>query len=342
MKKIQDFVELPEILQEYLIQYLDSIKGKSERTAIAYATDLQLFFRFMVLIRFQNMDYRDITADLLSQAKIKDLTIEQIGSFTSQDAYRFLAYCKLLRENDAAARARKVVSIKRFYRYLSLDKKYMTENPMRDLESPKIGKRLPKYLTLEQSLELLQCIHGANRERDYCILTLFLNCGLRLSELVGLDLRDIRGDGTMRVIGKGNKERTIYLNPACVSALQNYLRVRPADGLSDRSALFISRNHNRISVRAVQNIVDKFLKKAGLADLGLSTHKLRHTAATLMYQYGNVDVLLLKEILGHENLSTTEIYTHIQNEQLRQAVQSNPLSALSPSESSASSEDQEN
>ena len=342
MKKIQDFVELPEILQEYLIQYLDSIKGKSERTAIAYATDLQLFFRFMVLIRFQNMDYRDITADLLSQAKIKDLTIEQIGSFTSQDAYRFLAYCKLLRENDAAARARKVVSIKRFYRYLSLDKKYMTENPMRDLESPKIGKRLPKYLTLEQSLDLLQCVDGANRERDYCILTLFLNCGLRLSELVGLDLRDIRGDGTMRVIGKGNKERTIYLNPACVSALQNYLRVRPADGLSDRSALFISRNHNRISVRAVQNIVDKFLKKAGLADLGLSTHKLRHTAATLMYQYGNVDVLLLKEILGHENLSTTEIYTHIQNEQLRQAVQSNPLSALSPSESSASSEDQEN
>ena len=322
-----DYSSLPELVQSYLL-YLESIKGKSDLTVLAYGTDLQLFFRFLKL--YKSPDGRKkIKTESLDSVDIRDLDLDFFGSISMDDAYAFLAYCKNSRGNNAAARARKVVSIKRFYRYLSLGKKFLQENPLQDLESPKIGKTLPKFLTLDQSMDLLQCVDGAFRERDYCILILFLNCGLRISELVGLNVKDIHGDDTMRVVGKGNKERTVYLTPSCVSAIRNYLRVRPADGVLDRDALFISRNKRRISVRAVQNVVDKFLQKAGLADMGFSAHKLRHTAATLMYQYGHVDVLLLKEILGHENLSTTEIYTHVSDSQLQQAVNANPLANLS-------------
>ena len=331
-----DYSALPELVQEY-IDYLESVKNKSDLTVLNYATDLQLFFRYFKLYKDPSVSKSDLRTADLSRVDIRDMDLSVIGSVELKDAYAFLAYCKTVRQNDAAARARKVVSLKRFYRYLSLDSRYLPENPLRDLESPKIGKTLPKYLTLDQSMDLLQCVDGPFRERDYCILTLFLNCGLRISELVGLNLNDISNECTMRVIGKGNKERTIYLTPACDAALRNYLRVRPADGVLDRDALFISRNRRRISVRAVQNVVDKFLKKAGLDDKGFSAHKLRHTAATLMYQYGHVDVLLLKEMLGHENLSTTEIYTHIDDEQLRQAANANPLASLA-----SPSADQEN
>ena len=320
------FMELPILVQDYL-NYLSSTKGKSDLTIQGYALDIQIFFRFLKLRRglvsadtaFDSIDVHDVDLDLIRSVRL-------------EDAYAFLAYCQRTRSNDTAARARKAVAIKRFYRYLSLDQRYLERNPLQELESPKIKRSLPKYLTLEQSLDLLQCVDGKNRERDYCILALFLNCGLRVSELVSLNLTDIRRDDTLRVVGKGNKERTVYLNPTCTSSIRRYLQVRPADGLEDRNALFISRNRRRISVRAVQNVVDKFLKKAGLDGQGYSAHKLRHTAATLMYQHGDVDVLLLKEILGHENLSTTEIYTHIVDSQLREAMQQNPLANLSPSD----------
>lgn len=206
--------------------------------------------------------------------------------------------------------------------------KLLDENPMQELDSPKLKKSLPKYLTLEQSLTLLGCVDGKYKQRDYCIITLFLNCGIRLSELVSLNVRDIRDDNTVRITGKGNKERLIYLNTACAGAIEKYLTVRPADGIKDKEALFISRNRRRINQRTVQNIVNNFLKKANLDGQGFSVHKLRHTAATLMYQYGDVDILLIKDILGHENLSTTEIYTHIVDKQLKDAVESNPLSQV--------------
>lgn len=318
---------MPVLVQDYL-NYLISTKGKSDLTVQGYALDIQIFFRFMMIRRGivpEDTPFNEID--------IHTLDLDFMQSIRLEDAYAFLAYCQRERKNSAAARARKAVSIKRFFRYLSLDQRYMERNPLQDLESPKLKKSQPKYLTLDQSLDLLQCIDGNFRERDYCMITLFLNCGLRLSELVGLNLSDIRSDNTMRIVGKGNKERTVYLNSACQSALRRYLQVRPADGLQDRNALFISRNHRRISVRAVQEIVEKFLKKAGLSDQGFSVHKLRHTAATLMYQHGHVDVLLLKEILGHENLSTTEIYTHVADSQLRSAVEANPLNSLSPSPS---------
>ena len=148
---------------------------------------------------------------------------------------------------------------------------------------------------------------------------------MRLSELVSIDYNDIKADGSLTIIGKGNKERVVYLNQACINAIVNYMKVRANDGVKDR-ALFLSSRNQRISPKTVQHIIYSYLDKAGIGDRGLSVHKLRHTAATLMYQHGNVDLLLLKEILGHENLGTTEIYTHIADDATRKAIESNPLS----------------
>lgn len=322
-----DFKFLPDSAQRFL-QDLSTLKSYSDLTVQGYALDLHMFFRF--LLQSKEMVPADTPFD---EIDVSDLSFDTLKKVSLQDGKNFLFYCQHERGNNAAARARKATSIRRFFRYISVPNTefpYLQKNPFQELESPKLRKTLPKYLTLDQSLSLLQSVDGRFRERDYCILTFFLNCGLRISELVGLNLSDIRPDQTMRILGKGNKERFVHLNAACQSALHRYLSVRPADDVIDRDALFISRNHRRISVRAVQNVVDKFLEKSGLANQGLSAHKLRHTAATLMYQYGNVDVLLLKEILGHENLSTTEIYTHVMRSQIEEALESNPLNAVVP------------
>ena len=318
----EEIATLPSIVIRYL-DYLSAIKSKSELTVLEYASDLRMFFRYLKQSRGlveKNIPIEDIG--------ISDLTDEFIFNITLNDAYAFLAYCRNVRKNNNNARARKAVAIKRFYRYLEVNS-YIEKSPVMHLESPQTKRALPKYLTLEQSIALLESVDGKFKERDYCILTLFLNCGLRLSELVGINLSHIKDDNTLRVLGKGNKERTVYLNNACLEAISDYLRVRPADGLKDRDALFISNQKNRISRQSVQKIVEGCLERSGLAGMGFSTHKLRHTAATLMYQYGDVDPLQLKEILGHENLSTTEIYTHVFSEQLREAVDSNPLNKVS-------------
>ena len=238
-----------------------------------------------------------------------------------------MVYCKNERNNNAATRARKASTLRIFFRYLTLQEHLLEVNPAELLESPKTKQSLPKHLTLEDSINLLRSVEGQNSERDYCILTLFLNCGLRLSELVGLNLSDIKSDGSLRVLGKGNKERVVYLNQACINAINAYLQVRPNEGVpvNYKNALFISRNMRRISNKTVQHIVKTYLEKSGLGNMGYSTHKLRHTAATLMYQQGNVDVRVLKEILGHANLGTTQIYTHVANKQIENAINSNPL-----------------
>lgn len=310
--------------------YLETTRNKSPSTVEEYFMDLRTFFRFIKLQRGlvpENADFETIPID--------DVDMDLIRSVTLTDTYEFFRYARVERHNQAAARARKVSSLKSFFQYLTVkapESMRLKENPIKELDVPHQRKSLPKYLTLEQSLELLNCVDGPHKERDYCILTLLLNCGLRLSELVGLNGRDIRTDHTIRVVGKGNKERTVYLNQACLDALDRYLAVRAQEAkvIVDREALFLSSRGKRISPKTVQAMVYANLKKIGLDGQGYSVHKLRHTAATLMYQHGNVDIRALKEILGHENLATTEIYTHIVDEQLQKAVDANPLAHVKP------------
>ncbi len=305
----EEFSQLPQLVQDYLI-YIEAIKGHSELSVIEYASDLRTFFRYISVQKHlspADIDENDID--------LTNIDIGIISSVTLNDAYQFLIYCRNVRKNSEATRARRVVSIRRFY----------------TLDTPKIKKSLPKYLTLEEAKRLLSVIDGKNKERDYAIITLFLNCGMRLAELVSIDYSDIKSDGTIVITGKGNKERTIYLNQACLDAITAYMKVRPNDGVKDR-ALFLSSRNKRISPRMVEIMVSNYLEKAGLGGRGLSVHKLRHTAATLMYQHGNVDLLLLKEILGHENLGTTEIYTHITSDATRNAINSNPLADISSSD----------
>lgn len=318
----EELVTLPNLVKQYL-NYLSAIKSKSDLTVLEYASDLRLFFRFISHTR--NLCDKSIPFDEINISLMDD---ETICSVTLDEAYLFLAYCRKERKNDNNARARKAVAIKRFYRYLEVNGK-ISVNRIAFLESPQTKKSLPKYLTLDESISLLNNVEGKNKERDYCILTLFLNCGLRLSELVSINISHIKDNDTLVVLGKGNKERTIYLNRACLEAINAYITVRPKDGVIDRDALFLSNQKKRISRITVQKMVETNLEKNGLSGRGLSTHKLRHTAATLMYQHGGVDPLQLKEILGHENLSTTEIYTHIHDQQLKDAVDSNPLNNIS-------------
>lgn len=315
----EDFYQLPQLVQDYLI-YIEAIKGHSELSVVEYASDLRTFFRFLAI--HKNLYPKDTPEDSIDLTGI-DITF--IKSITLNDAYQFLIYCRNVRHNNEATRSRRVVSIRRFFSYLTDNLGLLQVNPMKNLDAPKIKKSLPKYLTLEEAQKLLSVIDGPFKERDYCMITLFLNCGMRLAELVSIDYNDVRADGTLVITGKGNKERTVYLNNACLHAINEYMKVRPRDGVKDR-AMFLSNRLQRISPRMVEIIVQNYLEKAGLGNRGLSVHKLRHTAATLMYQHGNVDVLLIKEILGHENLGTTEIYTHISQDATKRAIESNPLS----------------
>lgn len=317
-----EFLELPEIIRNY-VTYTETVQGRSANTVDEYVSDLKTFFKYLKIYRGlvdADTEFHDIS--------ISDIDVDFIRSVTLTEVYEFLVFCKNDRDNNNQTRARKTSSLRSFFKYLTVKCKVLDFNPIDQLDSPKTKKALPKYLTLEQSMELLNNVDGEYKERDFCILTLFLNCGLRLSELCGLNVTDIRSDNSIRVLGKGNKERIVYLNDACIEAINAYLRVRPVDGVpaEHKRALFLSRLKRRISRKTVQHIVYTNLEKIGLGGQGYSVHKLRHTAATLMYQHGNVDIRVLKDILGHSNLGTTQIYTHLSNEQIKEAVESNPLS----------------
>lgn len=320
--KLEILNSCPAFLRDFLT-YNETIKGKSSRSVEGYYIDLRTFFRYMLLVR--GIAPKDAE---FNEIDISAADIELVRSVTISDLYAFMVYCKDELKNNTATRARKTSTLRIFFKYMSVQTHQIPTNPAELLESPKVKQSLPKHLTLENSLELLNSVDGANERRDYCILTLFLNCGLRLSELCGLNLSDISSDGIMTVTGKGNKERAVYLNDSCLAAVKAYLAVRPNEGIvaTDRNALFISRNHRRISPKTVQHIVKTYLEKAGLGGMGFSTHKLRHTAATLMYQHGDVDIRVLKDILGHANLGTTQIYTHVSDAQIKRAVDANPLS----------------
>jgi len=312
--------DCPSYLSDFLF-HLKIVKARGDRTVEAYYIDIRTFLRYLKLSN--NLVPQNTP---LSEIKINDIPIELLQNFTLNNAYEFLYFISSDLENTTTTRARKTSALKQFFNFLHKKSGLISTNPIIDLEIPAVKNKLPKYLSLENSIELLSKVDGDFAVRNYCILTLFLNCGMRLSELVGLNLRDISFDNfTMRLLGKGNKERIIYLNDACINSLNNYLKVRPIV-TSEQNALFLSKRNTRISKRRVQQIVEESLLAAGLSNEGITTHKLRHTAATLMYQHGNVDPLVLKEILGHKSIATTEIYTHLSNENLKKAADSSPLS----------------
>ena len=317
----------PDFLNSFL-DYSITILNKSPNSIKEYNYDLANFLKF-IKIEYKLTDEKDY-----SKIDIADLSIDVIKKITLEDIHKYISYMATELRSKPATRARKVSTIRIFFKYLAVKANLIDVNPAQNLETPKLGKRIPKYLSLDESKKLLEVAgseENRNAERDYAIITLFLNCGMRLSELVNINIKDITfSESKLNVIGKGNKERTIYLNKACVSAINEYLLVRHKEGIkyNSKDALFLSERRERISNRTVQLIVKKELLKAGLDINKYSVHKLRHTAATLMYQYGNVDIRALQELLGHESISTTEIYTHVDNSQIRSAVENNPLANL--------------
>ena len=315
--------ENPPYLNDFL-NHMITIQNKSINSVKEYNYDIATFLRF-IKMNFKLTDEKNI-----KNIKFNDVSLDTIKKIQLEDIHEFLAYLTQNYHSKATTRSRKVSSIRVFFSYLC-NKDLIKINPAQNLETPKIGKRLPKYLTLEDSRKLLSVASNEdnrNYERNFAITTLFLNCGMRLSELVGINIKDISFDECqLNVIGKGNKERTIYLNRACIKAIDDYLKIRPKSNLDSdaEKALFLSERKKRISNRMVQEIIYSELNSAGLDTSKYSVHKLRHTAATLMYQYGQVDIRALQELLGHESISTTEIYTHVSNSQVRDAVEKNPL-----------------
>lgn len=328
--------EASPIIRDFLV-YHETIKGHSQLTSNEYFLDLRTFFRYLKLERGL------VPSDTpIEEISVSDVDLQLVSSVTLADVYDFMSYLSRDRERrhnapeagnglNAASRSRKVSTLRSFYKYLTTKANLLEENPIAGLDSPKLKQSLPRYLTVDESIALLDAVDGENKERDYCILVIFLNCGLRISELVGLNVSDVmissNDESTLRVLGKGNKERTVYLNDACREALASWLEVRSKLTLerTDRAALFVSaRRHKRVSTDAVHAMVKKTLLKAGLDASKYSSHKLRHTAATLMHQNG-VDVRTLQQLLGHENLNTTQIYTHVASEDLKYAANANPL-----------------
>lgn len=317
----------PDFLNAFL-DYSSVILNKSPNTIKEYNYDLVNFFKFV-------KNHLGLTSEKdIKQIDIKDITIDNLKELKLNDLHSYLAYLKDFHNAKPATRARKAACLKTFFNYLTVKTNQIEINPAQNLESPKLDRRMPKYLTLDESKDLLNIVHNEdnrNNERDYAIITIFLNCGIRLAELVNINISDISfTECKLNVIGKGNKERTIYLNKACIKAIEDYIKIRPKDAVKtdSRDALFLSERRERISRRTVQYVVKRELQKAGLDINKYSVHKLRHTAATLMYQYGNVDIRALQELLGHESISTTEIYTHVDNSQVRAAVESNPLAEM--------------
>jgi len=313
----RSFDFIPQYARDYLF-YCINIVNRSQRTVQAYYFDLRTFFRyFMVKFNLTKKSYNDFDS-----IDASSFSIENLKGISLSDIYEYMNFTRENRDNEARARCRKTSSLKSFYKYLNKNA-IIDENITEFLEAPKMPKSLPVYLSLEESIKLLESIDGKNVQRNFAVITLFLNCGLRLSELVGLNLSSIKGD-SIRILGKGNKERIVFLNDACKDSLNNYLKVRIVPYDSDKNALFISSRGKRISKRMVQTLVRDYIVKSGLDPTIYSPHKLRHTAATLMYQNG-VDIRALQQVLGHENLGTTEIYTHLSDKQIQNAIENNPL-----------------
>ena len=319
------YEDVPKYISDFL-EYMSGIKNRSNSTLREYYYDLRNTFKYLKLIKTGYKD-KQITPELLENTDISSLDVNFLKKIELQDLHKYMNYLSSIQFDKPTTRSRKVSAIKSFFNYATLKNKILDLNPAIELETPKLPKRLPKYLNLDESISLLQSVSGDFKERDFCILTLFLNCGLRLSELVNINMYSIR-DNILTVVGKGDKERSIYLNDACQKALRRYIAIRPTDNLKDRDALFISKRGTRISRRMVEVMVKKYIISAGLDPRKYSPHKLRHTAATLMHKYGGVDIRALQQVLGHESISTTEIYTHVDSDEVKNAIESNPLNKM--------------
>lgn len=326
-----DKSKCPSFLNDFFT-YQRVVRLRSERTCEAYFVDLQMFLRYLKVTKL------DLDMSQMNKVEIKDISIDLLSSFTKFDTLNFLDYVAKERKNSPKTRARKLSALKIFFKCLCVDLNLLTDNPVKDIEFPKLPDRLPKYLSLNESLKLLNNFNTDDTffERDYCIVTLLINCGMRLSELVGINIQDIDFDEqSLRIIGKGNKERMIHLNEACMNSINQYIAARKASETTT-NALFLSKQYKRISNRRVEQVVENALKNCNLDKRGFTTHKLRHTAATLMYQYGNVDTLVLKEILGHKSISTTEIYTHLGSDSIKQAMDASPLAKVNSKDKKSS------
>ncbi|OQB99597.1 MAG: Tyrosine recombinase XerD [Firmicutes bacterium ADurb.Bin099] len=310
------YEDLPDYSRDFL-SYLETIQNRSPQTVNEYYYDIRMFLRFVKILKFNAKEEFD-------EITVKDMDVRVLEKLTLSDFYAYMTFLSRNRGASSKTRARKVASLKSFYKYLFSKVKLINNNPALELETPKHKKGLPRYLNLEESTKLLDNVESRHEKRDFAMLTLLLNCGIRISELVGINITDYRDD-TIKISGKGNKERTIYLNDACRNAINEYMAVRPNDKAVDKNAMFLSERYTRISRKTVHVIVKKQLSNAGIDTTKYSAHKLRHTAATLMYKHGDVDIRALQRILGHESIATTEIYTHLDDEQLRSATKKNPL-----------------
>lgn len=321
----------PIILADYL-NYLKSIRGLSTTTIKEYSYDLEVFFEYQIIRKIYYGDQKTFKDEFNPKDINKIITPNFLENLKITDFYSYLSYLDNEKNDNPTTRSRKISAIKSFYNYLYQEIEMIDNNITVKLKNPKISKRQPVYLTLEETERLLNVINTERndflRARDMAIVFTFLTTGMRLSELVSINVSDIENDH-FTIVGKGNKERTIYLTENALKVIHHYLRIRK-DYLDELyiDALFISTRKNRISNRAVQSTIEKYLRKAGFDTSIYSTHKLRHTAATLMYKYGNVDIRALKDILGHTNISTTQIYTHLEDEDLKNAINKNPLSNL--------------
>lgn len=317
-----DFNELPLFAKDYLA-YMDTVRNCSDNTIREYFYDLRMFLRFI-------KRHKNEISSPIDKIEIDKEDVSILNDVTLSDLYAYMTFLNRERGMSSRSRARKAASLKSFYKYLFSKIKVLDSNPAMELESPKLAKELPRYLSLDESKRLLASIDGRYHERDFAIVIIFLNCGLRISELVNINTSHIRDNDTLVVRGKGNKDRTIYLNEACLFAINRYINVRPKASFEDPNALFISMRGTRISRKTIHVMLKKYFLKAGLDAEKYSAHKLRHTAATLMYRHGNVDIRALQSILGHKSIATTEIYTHVDNEKIREAINANPLSNIKP------------
>ena len=308
-------------LKDFL-NYLTVIQGKSIRTRTEYGYDLSLFLRYLKIIKYS------LNIECIDDLKINDLDIDFIKDISLEDIYDFLQYCQLERNNSSYSRARKVASIKAFYNYLTVKKKSLKENPTSELETPKIGKRNPIYLSIDEVKKLYKGLNELHYYRNFAILTIFLNCGIRISELSSININSM-SNGKISIIGKGNKERVIYINSSSTISIENYIKLErhKVKNADKQDALFLSQKGNRLSTRSIQRVIENANIKSGLNKDKLSPHKLRHTMATQLYRKGT-DLISLQQLLGHSSVSTTQIYTHVDSETLKDIVESNPLNEL--------------